>query len=576
MTVMTGTNSHGAGPWRALGVLIVASGLVACDVSDDPETESAVGEELEERAYEKPEPIVLPAEADTFVRTARAVFRNDNYGCSNHIMVGSAHDDSPLPKGAPDASRALLRFDVRGLGILRVRSATLQLAASHVRTNLDIRPFEVQLHAIRPSVLQIPWVEGNGYLGPEPIPAGCTNVDDAYGVAWWSGPDPFNWQGEEHGKNNDFPPDFEPEVIASFTLDPRYSGPGDIIELDVTALVNDWLAGRRFNDGFMLRDVSTPTTGRELYFTSREGEGLEGLPGPRLVIERLPAFPDVEITADGTRATLYWGPRPNASYTIWRSTNPSFQPEDPDASIVATGLEEGTYMDDFVSRDAVFYRVVENTFGGPPESSEVVGRIPVPVRRTLSHAQNSKIPLCLAPAPADAHQQMLLRERPLSIHWWDPFMQSFAADGFPFEAVLDRAVGEVISVRTPPSPPPAFVRYQLTGRVPSECEIANGMVEGFNAVAWPVFYEPTMASRVLAMFPGAVAVGRWPVLQEGNQVEWYPAIPAKGLPGVTNTTRGDFEIPPCTALYVYMDVFADSEGVPIDVIWPTVVPECEG
>lgn len=568
---MTMKNEHEV---RMLGVLIAACGLIACEASDDPGAGSELEEleELESRSYEEAQPIVLPATADTFIRTGLGVYRNDNYGCSNDITVGSAFGGTTLPPGARDASRALIRFDLDGLGVLRVRKARLELSASLARTNGDLRPFELQAHAIKPSGPRTPWVEGNGYLGPHPIPAGCTNVDDAYGVAWWSGYDPFNWQGELYGQDNDFPPDFDPEVLASLNLDPRHMDPGDVLELDVTALVNDWLAGRRFNDGIMLRELSSSTAGRELQFASRERGAMDGLAGPRLVVERLPEFPAIDILAIGSQTTLRWGPRPGATYTVYRGERHDFMFTDPDAISVAAGLVEGEYSETFVpSADpGSFYQVVENR-PGPDEWSGVVGRISVPVRHTTASGY-SKIPLCLVPTPDDAVQQMLNYEQPLSIHWWEPLVQAFATDHAPFEGVLDLGVSEFLSVRPPSQPLAEIAHYSVTGRVPWEEEVALPMVEGINAVVWPIIGRTIHASELLSPFQGVTHVGRWNLLRQW--IEWYP-VSMEGLPqihGVVSTvTHTDFEIDPCTPVYVYIDELPKlPDGRPIPVIWPYV------
>jgi len=60
-------------------------------------------------------PLVLDVEADTTVRTDQGARRNDNYGKTNTIMVGTGRGGGGIPFGGPDAIRSLLRFDLTGV-----------------------------------------------------------------------------------------------------------------------------------------------------------------------------------------------------------------------------------------------------------------------------------------------------------------------------------------------------------------------------------------------------------------------------------------------------------------------------
>jgi len=220
---------------------------------------------------------------------------------------------------------------------------------------------------------------------------------------------------------------------------------------------------------------------------------------------------------------------------------------------------------------AYYYRVVEDA-PGPDTRSAVVGRIPAPVHHSTSPIY-SKIPLCLAPQPEDANQQMLLEELPLSIHWWDADLQRFDFEAAPFESVLDFEAGDQFAVRTAPHAYPGAVHHQTTGRVPTKEELSVILErEGIHAVVWPVTAAPKMASKLLIPYLGLVGVGRWN--PSSQTVEWYrtPNRPAGYVPGVRNKNlHHDFEVQPCTPLYVYIDELREYHGNTLTILWPDFV-----
>lgn len=274
-------------------------------------------------------------------------------------------------------------------------------------------------------------------------------------------------------------------------------------------------------------------------------------------------FPHVEITALDSEVVLRWGPRPGATYSVYRGTQPDFIY----GTLVASGLTGGEHSEPFAPHapNARYYRVVEHKLGYDTHSA-VVGRIPIPVRLAASHAY-SKIPVCLEPTPFDSHQQMLLEEHPLSISWWEPLQQAFAFDFWPFDSVLDLELLDFYAVRTAPVPYPQIVRYQVTGAVATtQTFLAH---EGIHAVVWPLTEDPTMASDLLDPFMGVVGVGRWSSIQQ--RVEWYrsPNEPIANVPGVVNVNTGDFAIDPCTPLYVFIDELHHvSPYQKVPVPWP--------
>jgi len=280
---------------RMLGILVAASMPLACEVTDveDEELleEGGLNEEVRSQGHHGYRVVTLPAEADTVIRTDLNVIRNDNWGCAPFFMVGTGRGGNGQPQGAPDAMRSLLRFDLDEVEVAEVEHATLQISLSDLGRYPGTTPFFIDAHRVVPSGERTPWIEGNGYIGPDAIPEGCQNVDDAYGVAWWGGVDPLNYQGREYGLNNESQPDFDPAVLGTITIDPLSSAPGDVFEMDVTEVVNDWLSGREPNEGLVLRDVTTAGTFREIYLGSREGEEAGGVAGPRLVLKMKHPFP---------------------------------------------------------------------------------------------------------------------------------------------------------------------------------------------------------------------------------------------------------------------------------------------
>lgn len=559
---------------RMLGILVAASGLMACDVSDvsDVEDEELLDEELRPQGHHV---VTLGAEADTYIRTDVNIRRNDNYGCQDFMEVGTGRRGNLRPEGAPDAMRSLVRFDLSGIDVDTVTSARLLLSLSHFDHGSDDSVYQVDAHRVLPSghyplPSGPPWVEGNGLesgSASSEVPAGCTDPDRAFGVAWRGGPDPLNrLQSRRFGRNNQTQPPFDPAVVGSVRIAQDEHAPGDMLEIDVTDLVEDWLSGAP-NEGILLRDVTTDGGFRGVAFGTHEGEMAGGVAGPRLVITTVPVFPEVEITALDLRTRLRWNPRSGATYSVYRGNRPNFNYTDSNAQIVVSGLTEGEYTETMGPYDpGAYYQVVEDVSGSKAPSA-VLGRLPIPVWRSPS-SPYSKIPLCFVPSPDDAYQQMLLHEHPSTIHWWDPIAQRFEFESAPFESVLDLEVSEHFAVRHPAAAS-AFFPYHITGRVPEEDDLSLAMNEGIHAVAWPVTAERTKASELLIPFLGLVAVGRWNLTEQ--RVEWYrtPDRPVMFVPGVANVvTTIDFEIEPCTPLYVYIDELFVIDGFEVPVPWP--------
>jgi hypothetical protein len=188
------------------------------------------------------------------------------------MVIGSSRD----PVGAPDAMRALVRFDLSGLVLgpsTLVQKVVLRLTLAGFDAGSPSSWYDVQVHRALG-----PWIEGNG-LESAFMPPGCVNVDDAGGVAWAA-----------IDANNQAQPPFDPEVVDAIGVSQGASTPGDVFDWDVTPLAAGWLDGSIANDGIVLQ-VPVSYTGlfEGVQFGAREGDlydypGYTEVPGPRLVI----------------------------------------------------------------------------------------------------------------------------------------------------------------------------------------------------------------------------------------------------------------------------------------------------
>lgn len=226
---------------------------------------------------------LVRASADTHIRTDLDVRRNDNYGCQESMVIGSSRGGGGIPFGGPDAMRALVQFDLSSLNTMsfsHVRSAILEMTLDSFDTGLSSSVYKVDVHRILPSGPRTPWIEGNGLEIGATLPAGCTNVDDAFGVAWVGA-------GDGGDANNQTQPDFDPEVVASATIAQATNVRGDVIRWDVTKLVQSWYNGTALNEGILLRDTTGDGSFRGVRFGARDGL-LRGFPdavtGPRLIV----------------------------------------------------------------------------------------------------------------------------------------------------------------------------------------------------------------------------------------------------------------------------------------------------
>ena len=226
--------------------------------------------------------IHLDAEADACIRSDLDIRRNDNYGCQEFMVIGTSREGKLI--GRPDAMRALVRFELAEIpSKSSIKEATLELTVHSFDSGSPSSVYTVNVHRVVDSGSRTPWSEGNG-SERSPQPSGCVWVDDASGVAWLGA-------GDGGDDNNQTQPDFDPAVIANATVNQATHKTGDMIQWDITALVQDWVNQTHPNHGVVLKDPTTDGSFRGVRFGAREGN-LHSIPGavngPRLVVTFVP------------------------------------------------------------------------------------------------------------------------------------------------------------------------------------------------------------------------------------------------------------------------------------------------
>ncbi|MEI6028896.1 MAG: DNRLRE domain-containing protein [Betaproteobacteria bacterium] len=231
--------------------------------------------------------VTLPVEADTFIRTDVDARRNDNYGKQQMLLIGTGRGGGGMPYGAADAERSLLRFDLSGQPSEPLISAKLVLSVYEDLFGSKEVFYTLGAHRVIASGIRTPWQEGNGFEGwPVGAPPASVDVDSAFGVAWagtGDNPDPS-------AANNTTQPDYDAVAEATTLVNRATTTSGDIVQWDLTGLVNRWRAGTTPNLGLVLRDPTTAGDYRELRFDAKDGANLS-IPdpkwhvGPRLLLE---------------------------------------------------------------------------------------------------------------------------------------------------------------------------------------------------------------------------------------------------------------------------------------------------
>ncbi|MCK5646766.1 MAG: DNRLRE domain-containing protein, partial [Anaerolineales bacterium] len=223
--------------------------------------------------------LVLEAFADTYVRTDWDIRRNDNYGCQDFMVVGSGRGGDGKPFGAPDAMRAMVRFDLSSIPQKPLESAFLEMTIHSFDQGESTSAYTVEVYSILRRANEPHWEEGDGTEATS-IREGCYWVDEAGGVAW-------DGHGDGGDKNNQTMPDFDLDPPANVSIYQSATEAGDSVSWDITSLVQDWISGKRPNYGVMLRDVTSAGSFRGVRFVSKEGESiynLRGWQGPRLIL----------------------------------------------------------------------------------------------------------------------------------------------------------------------------------------------------------------------------------------------------------------------------------------------------
>jgi sugar lactone lactonase YvrE len=233
--------------------------------------------------------INLDAEKDTYVSSDLSTRENDNYGMQQFIALGTGQ----APPFLPDATRALVQFDLTKVPLAQLQNATLALTIQGFDSRGATLTYQIDAHRILEGPFPT-WIEGNGFAGSGG-PPGSTDPDSAGGVAWsgaGDNPDPA-------ALNNETQPRFDPLVVASKTVDQGTARVGDVVYLDVTSLVAAWLNGSAPNLGIMLVDPTSSGRFGIIRFGAREGKsfGLAGaVAGPRLIIH----YKNGDINGDGS------------------------------------------------------------------------------------------------------------------------------------------------------------------------------------------------------------------------------------------------------------------------------------
>ena len=232
-------------------------------------------------AHERP--AVLLASADSTVRTDLVALRHDNYGCQPFIEVGSSRGGRDDQFGDPNAIQAVVQFDLSPLTTFPyVQSAVLELTLDGFDQGLPSSVYDVVAHPI--FNFGSGWIEGNGVEG-DVVPAGCTNVEDAFGVAWFGA-------NEGGDANNQSRPPFDPASITSATISQATAVRGNVFRWDLTTVARHWRTDLLLSPGgILLLDPTGDGSFRGVKFGARDGL-LRGFPnavsGPRLIVTLTP------------------------------------------------------------------------------------------------------------------------------------------------------------------------------------------------------------------------------------------------------------------------------------------------
>ncbi|NEQ99108.1 MAG: DNRLRE domain-containing protein, partial [Cyanothece sp. SIO2G6] len=217
--------------------------------------------------------VSLKSIKDTYVRTDLTARQNDNYGLEQTMNVGTGRGGGGQPNGAADAMRSLIQFDIGGL-TGEVESAMLQLSIHSFGGGTGRSEFDIEVHRVTSE-----WIEGNGSEDNNTTVPGAVGVDPAMGVAWAA-----------LDANNQAQPSFDSTIVDTITVQQGADQVGDVVEWDITSLVQQWQTDPSSNFGLVLVDNSSEgSVFKELRFGTREGDLYpeafsDEVTGPRLSI----------------------------------------------------------------------------------------------------------------------------------------------------------------------------------------------------------------------------------------------------------------------------------------------------
>lgn len=263
-------------------------------------------------------------------------------------------------------------------------------------------------------------------------------------------------------------------------------------------------------------------------------------------VAQLPGF-DLDITADEGDVVVTWAGQGGggATVTVWRGSEPYFEPGDPGSIVLVENLADTFFVDPGADAndEPYYYRVVVDDNTGT--TSTTAGKY---VHTVLPGYNKISQPLLSDVADASALAEDL--PEMFSALLWDADNQQWAgwmcgADWQAFEFGL----GQVPIVFPQWDTNTTYHQY---GIVPDVDELQVALSVGANFVTVPLSFGDTSAAELLASVPNAVDVGQWDNAEQSTR--WY------GLNG-----GEDFEV----AAGSGVQLVVTAESVWPAPVWPT-------
>ena len=296
-----------------------------------------------------------------------------------------------------------------------------------------------------------------------------------------------------------------------------------------------------------LTAAEAPSGGADLVsvivLSTKDGEPTTRPAGPSALASEhrgqyaLPGF-DLQIARSGDDLTLTWA-NVGASFTVYRSSDPYFSPDDASAEVLATGVS-GTSLT--LSGEAVdgatHYYIIREAGGGT--DSTTVGKFAQAMHEEynivgqplLLDAEGSAADFIASFDPTRVYSSAYLH---------DAVSQQFRSSGGPG---FTYGVGECPIARSRPASPWAPFDAITVGHVPAPGDVTVALYEGLNYFTTPLTMGDVAASDLLALLPQAESVALFAPDGDGE----LPAYPTEGP---------DFDIPAGTC--VLLDVSAPPE-----------------